>query len=424
VLASRVVPVFAGSAYKHRGVEPLLDGVVAYLPSPVDRGSVVATDGSTREPSSKAPVAALAFKVSFDEHGQLTFVRVYSGVLDKGTTVVASHSGKRLRIGRLVQLMANQRTEVARLEAGEIGAVIGLPIAGGETLSAVDAPIELEAIHAPEPVMRVAIEAKTSADRERLGVALGRMIAADPSLRIESDTDTGQTLLAGMGQLHLDIAVERLAVDHDVEVTTGKPLVAYKTTLRKVARREYRVDKQTGGPGMWAHVVLEVAPAARGAGLLFEDATRGSALTREYVRGVERGVREAMEQGLLGGHPVVDVRVTVVDGQTHVNDSSELAFKIAGAAAFRLAAGDASPVVLEPIMNLAVSCDDDSLGAVIGDIGRRRGNVVALDRHGDTRVVRADVPLAETFGYAGELGGLTHGRGRFTLEPSRYEPFE
>jgi elongation factor G len=218
--------------------------------------------------------------------------------------------------------------------------------------------------------------------------------------------------------------VERLALDHHVEVTTGKPLVAYKTTLRTRARREYRVDKQTGGPGMWAHVVLEVGPAQAGAGLVFEDDTRGGALTREYVRGVERGVREAMEQGLLGGHPVVDVRVTVVDGQTHVNDSSELAFKIAGAAAFRLAAGDASPVVLEPIMALAVTCDDDSLGAVIGDIGRRRGNVVALDHHGDARVVRADVPLAEMFGYAGQLGGLTHGRGRFTMEPARYEPVE
>ncbi|HEV7553951.1 MAG TPA: GTP-binding protein, partial [Kofleriaceae bacterium] len=262
-IAGRIVPVFAGSAYKHRGVQPLLDGVVAYLPSPVDRGAL---DG-VHEPSSKAPLAALGFKVVFDDHGQMTFVRVYSGVLEKGDTILASRAGRKLRVGRLVQLMADEREEVARLEAGEIGAVIGLPLAGGETLSAVDTPVVLEAIVAPEPVMRVAIEAKTSEDREHLGVALGRMVAADPSLHIETDAETGQTLLAGMGQLHLDIAVERLKLEHDVEVVTGEPLVAYKSTLTKTVRREYRHVKQSGGPGQWAHVVLEVGPAARGAGL-------------------------------------------------------------------------------------------------------------------------------------------------------------
>ena len=417
-IAGRIVPVFAGSAYKYRGVQPLLDGVVAYLPSPVDRGAL---DG-VHEPSAKAPLAALGFKVVFDDHGQMTFVRVYSGVLEKGDTILASRAGRKLRVGRLVQLMADEREEVARLEAGEIGAVIGLPLAGGETLSAVDTPVVLEAIVAPEPVMRVAIEAKTSADREHLGVALGRMVAADPSLHIETDAETGQTLLAGMGQLHLDIAVERLKLEHDVEVVTGEPLVAYKSTLTNTVRREYRHVKQSGGPGQWAHVVLEVGPAARGAGLVFENLIKGGAIPREYVRGVERGVRRALSDGLLGGHPVVDVRVAVVDGATHPNDSSELAFEIAGHLGFRAAAAEAAPVVLEPVMSLEVACDDESLGTVIGDVTRRRGNVIAIEPRGDERIVRADVPLAEMFGYANQLSGLTHGRGRFTLEPSRYEP--
>jgi elongation factor G len=417
-IAGRIVPVFAGSAYKHRGVQPLLDGVVAYLPSPVDRGAL---DG-VHQPSSKAPLAALGFKVVFDDHGQMTFVRVYSGVLEKGDTILASRAGRKLRVGRLVQLMADEREEVARLEAGEIGAVIGLPLAGGETLSAVDTPVVLEAIVAPEPVMRVAIEAKTSEDREHLSVALGRMVAADPSLHIETDAETGQTLLAGMGQLHLDIAVERLKLEHDVEVVTGEPLVAYKSTLTKTVRREYRHVKQSGGPGQWAHVVLEVGPAARGAGLVFENLIKGGAIPREYVRGVERGVRRALSDGLLGGHPVVDVRVAVVDGATHPNDSSELAFEIAGHLGFRAAAADAGPVVLEPVMSLEVACDDESLGTVIGDVTRRRGNVIAVEPRGDERIVRADVPLAEMFGYANQLSGLTHGRGRFTLEPSRYDP--
>ncbi|MDX2088418.1 MAG: elongation factor G [Kofleriaceae bacterium] len=410
-VAGRVVPVLAGSAYHYRGVEPLLDAVVALLPSPRDRDA---------EASSDAELAALGFKVTFDDHGQLTFVRIYKGALAKGMTVLASRAGRKLRVGRLVQLMADEREEVTRLEAGEIGAIIGVPLQGGETLCSPDAPVVLESIVAPEPVVRVAVEAKTSADREKLGVALGRMVAADPSLRLESDAETGQTLLAGMGQLHLEIAVERLAIEHGVEVVTGRPRVAYRSTLQKMVRREYRHVKQSGGPGQWAHVVLEVGPAEAGAGLVFEDRIKGGVVPREYIRGVERGVREAMEQGLLGGHPVVDVRAVLVDGSTHPNDSSELAFQIAGAHAFRLAAADAAPCLLEPVMLLEVTSPEADVGAVVGDVGRRRGQVQALDARGDDRVVRAEVPLAETFGYAGALGTLTHGRGRFTLEPARY----
>jgi len=410
-LGGRIVPVLAGSAYHHRGVEPLLDAVVALLPSPRDRGDV---DGE---------LAALGFKVVFDEHGQLTFVRVYRGVLEKGMTVLASRAGRKLRVGRLVQLMADQREEVTRLEAGEIGAIVGLPLTGGETICAPEAPVVLEAITAPEPVMRVAIEARTAADREKLGVALGRMVAADPSLRIESDAETGQTLLAGMGQLHLEIAAERLETEHRIAVTTGRPLVAYRSTLSRVVRHELRHVKQRGGPGQWAHVVLEVGPAERGAGLVFEDRVRGGAIPREYVRGVEAGVREAAAHGLLGGHPVVDVRVALVDGATHTNDSSELAFKVAGALAFREAAELAEPRLLEPVMLLEVTCPDDHVGAVVGDLGRRGGQMLGLDVRGveTDRVVRAEVPLAQMFGYASALGGLTHGRGRFTLEPLRYE---
>ncbi|HEY0989626.1 MAG TPA: elongation factor G [Kofleriaceae bacterium] len=410
-VSGAIVPVLAGSAYHHRGVEPLLDAVVAVLPSPRDRGEV---DGE---------LAALGFKVTFDDHGQLTFVRVYRGALEKGMAVLAARAGRTFRVGRLVQLMADDREEVERLEAGEIGAIVGMPLAGGETVCAPGAPVVLEAIVAPEPVVRVAIEARTSADRERLGVALGRMVAADPSLRIESDGETGQTLLAGMGQLHLEIAVERLETEHRVRVRAGRPLVAYRSTVRRVVRRELRHVKQSGGPGQWAHVVLEVGPAERGAGVVFEDRIRGGAIPREFVRGVEAGVREAAANGLLGGHPVVDVRVTLVDGATHSNDSSELAFKIAGALAFRAAAEDAEPCLLEPVMLLEVTCHDEHVGAVVGDIGRRGGQVVGMEVRevDDARVVRAEVPLAQSFGYAGALSGLTHGRGRFTLEPLRYE---
>ncbi|HEY5933510.1 MAG TPA: elongation factor G [Kofleriaceae bacterium] len=408
-IGGRAVCVLAGSAYKHRGVEPLLDAVVGLLPSPVDRGG---HDGA---------LVGLAFKVVFDEHGQLTFVRVYSGALEKGMTVLAARAGRKLRVGRLVQLVGEQREEVTRLEAGEIGAIIGLPLQGGETICSPDAPVVLETIHAPEPVVRLAVEAKTASDREKLGVALGRMVAADPSLRLETNADTGQTLLAGMGQLHLEIAVERLATEHGVVVTTGKPLVAYRSTLRKVARIEYRHVKQSGGPGQWAHVVLEVGPNERGGGFVFEDRIKGGTILREYIRAVESGVRTAMADGLLGGHPVVDTRVTLLDGAMHSNDSNELAFQIAGSLAFKAACAEAGPCLLEPIMALEVTCPESHVGSVVGDVGKRRGQVLGLDTRHEDRVVRAEVPLAETFGYAGALSALTHGRGRFTLEPARYE---
>ncbi len=420
-LAGRAIPVLAGSAYRHRGVEPLLDAVVELLPSPADL--IGKAERADHYGDASGELAALGFKVVFDEHGQLTFVRVYRGALEKGMTVLASRSGRKLRIGRLVQLMADQREEVTRLEAGEIGAVIGLPLSGGETLCAPEHPLVLEAITAPEPVVRVAIEAKTSADRDKLSLALGRMTAADPSLRLESDPETGQTLLAGMGQLHLEIAAERLEAEHRVAVAMGKPRVAYRSTVSRAVRHEVRHIKQRGGPGQWAHVVLELAPGERGSGVVFADQTKGGVIPREYVRGVESGVREAAAAGLLGGHPAVDLRVALVDGAVHSDDSSEMDFHIAGALAFREAAERAEPCLLEPVMALEVSCPDAHVGAVVGDLGRRGGQVLGLEARGDDeRALRAEVPLAEMFGYAGSLSGLTHGRGRFTLEPLRYQP--
>ena len=421
-LAGHAVPVACGSAYHYVGIEPLLDAVVDLLPAPSDRPAVVGADGATRAPSRTAPLAALAFKVAFDDHGQTTFVRVYSGVLTKGMSVVTARTGRTVRIGRLVQLVADRRLEVDRLEAGEIGAVLATPLTGGDTLADPAQPITLEAITAPEPIVRVAIEPATREDRDRLPLALQRMIAADPSLRIVTDGDTGQTVLAGMGQLHLDIAVERLAGEHGVRVASGRPRVAYRSTVSGTATREHRHVKQSGGPGQYAVITLTVGPAPRGAGLVFTDQLRGGAVPRPFVTAVERGVRDAMADGLVEGYPVVDVAVTLVDGATHAKDSSELAFQIAGRFGFHAAAAAAEPVVLEPVMRLEVSCGDSDVGAVVGDLGRRRGTVLGLDARGDARVVRAELPLAESFGYAGALSALTHGRGRFVLEPGRYAP--
>jgi elongation factor G len=407
------------------------------LPAPSDREPVKSIDGShTRAPTRDAPLAALGFKVVFDEHGQMTFVRVYSGVLARGDHVVTGR-GKKLRVGRLVQLVADERVDVDQLAAGEIGAILAAPLANGETLADPAHPIVLEAITAPEPVVRVSIEANNAAERDKLSLALSRMIAADPSLRVESDRETGETLLAGMGQLHLDIAVERLAKDHKLFVATGQPRVAYRTTITRTARHELRYSKQTGGPGQFAQVLIEVGPASPGSGLVFEDRIKGGAIPKPFIKAVEAGVRGAMADGLLGGHPVVDVHVVLVDGAIHEHDSKEPAFQIAGSLAFKAAAAEAAPIMLEPIMLLEVTCPEDELGAVIGDIGRRRGNVLVIisrgagapremtddtGQRGNDRVVRAEVPLAETFGYASDLGGLTHGRGRFVLEPSRYAP--
>ncbi|HEX5062766.1 MAG TPA: elongation factor G [Kofleriaceae bacterium] len=421
-IAGRLVPVLAGSAYKYRGVQPLLDAVVAYLPSPGDREPVKSIDGTqTRAPMRDAPLAALGFKVGFDDHGQMTFVRVYSGVLARGDHVVTGR-GKKLRVGRLVQLVADERVEVDQLAAGEIGAILAAPLANGETLTDPARPIVLEAITAPEPVMRVSIEAKNAAEREKLSLVLSRMIAADPSLRIETDRETGESLLAGMGQLHLDIAIERLEKEHNLVVATGQPKVAYRSTITRTARHELRYAKQNSGPGQFAQVLIEVGPAAPGSGLVFEDRIKGGAIPKPFIKAVEAGVRGAMADGLLGGHPVVDVRVVLLDGAIHERDSNEPAFRIAGSLAFKAAAAEAGPIMLEPIMLLEVTCPEDEVGAVIGDIGRRRGEVLALDSRGADRVVRAEVPLAETFGYASVLGGLTHGRGHFTLEPTRYAP--
>lgn len=416
------VPVLAGSAYKKRGVQPLLDAVVDLLPAPTDAGPVVAADGQARERSRSERLSALVFKVAWHSFGQLSFVRVYSGVLEKGMTVKSSRRPRGVRVGRLVRLFADHTSELESVGAGDIVAIIGGSYVTGETLADPAHPLALESVVAPATVVRLAIEPSTSKDRDKMGRALRRLLIADPSLRLTADSETGQTLLGGMGQLHLEVTVARLRSEHGVAVTTGAPKVAYKATLRRSIEHELEYKKQTGGPGQYAHVVLRVAPAEPGAGLVFTDEIRGGVVPREYIPGVHEGVREAMDRGILGGHAVVDVAVTLLDGSFHSNDSSEMAFKEAGRLAFVAAAKRADPVVLEPVVRLEVTTPSAPMGAVMGDLSSRRGQILAMNPGEALSVVTAEVPLAETFGYATRLSSLTHGRGSHAMELSRYAP--
>ncbi|HPH64911.1 MAG TPA: elongation factor G [Kofleriaceae bacterium] len=434
-LACRLTPVLPAAAYRHRGVQPLLDAIVDLLPAPSDRAAVRDTDpqrpDNVRCPDAQAPLAALAFKVVFDDFGQLTFVRIYSGELRKGQAVVAMRSGKQMRIGRLVRLFASHREEVDCLSTGDIGAIMGAPLSSGETIAAIDAPIALEAIDVPAPVMHVAIEPVSTSDRDKLGVALARLIAADPSLRLGTD-DSGQTVLAGMGKLHLDVAVERLGSEHHVVVRAGRPRVAYRTTLARTVELSIKHAKQSGGPGQFAQIDVTLGPAPRGAGLVFDDHIRGGALPRCFIEAVKRGVTEAMHNGFaiagadqLGKVPMVDLAVVLRDGALHAKDSSELAFHIAGSLALRQGADTAGLIVLEPISNLDVFCDEANLGNVVGDLARRRalvrGFAMAVAQQ---RTVHAELPLAESFDYASVLGSLTGGRGRFSSTLRGYQPVE
>lgn len=416
------VPVLAGSAYKKRGVQPLLDAIVDLLPAPTDAGPVVAVDGQERERSSTDTLSALVFKVAWHGFGQLSFVRIYSGVLEKGMTVKSSRRPRGVRVGRLVRLFAEHMDEVERASAGDIVAVIGSGYVTGETLADPARPLTLESVVAPPTVVRLAIEPEGNKDRDKMGRALRRALVADPSLRLTTDFETGQTLLNGMGQLHLEVTVARLRSEHGVAVNTGAPKVAYKATLRRSVEQEFEYKKQTGGPGQYAHVILRVAPAEPGAGLVFTDEVRGGAIPREYIPGVRKGVREAMDRGLFGGHMVVDVAVTLLDGSFHSNDSSEMAFKEAGRLAFAAAAKRADPVLLEPIARLEVTTPSAHMGAVIGDLSSLRGQILAMDPGEALGVVTAELPLAETFGYATRLSSSTHGRGSHTMELSRYAP--
>ncbi len=420
-LERKLVPTSCGSAYKKRGVQQLLDALVAYLPAPTDRLSITDEAGVVHAVSEEEAFAALAFKVIHDGFGQLTLLRVFSGTLKKGDRVLNTRSGKTERVGRLVRVFANRREPMALASAGDIIGLIGVDVAPSDTLCDPQRRLTLSRARLPKPVVRLAIEPKTRADHERLGPALAKLLSADPSLCKESDRETGQTLLAGLGELHLEVAVENLRTKHRCEVRVGKPRVAYHEALRQEVKHAYKYSKQTGGPGQFAHVVLVVAPSDAGSGLIFEDEIRGGAIPAEFIAGVRQGVEEAMNIGVLGGFPIVDARVRLVDGSTHVNDSSELSFKIAARKCFTEAANLASPHLLEPVMRVEVSTPPEALGDVMGDLGARRGKVTSLGEVGVRRIVVAGVPLAEMFGYAGALRSLSSGRGTFSMEFETYQ---
>jgi len=417
-LAGAFVPVLAGSAFKNRGVEPLLDAVVDYLPKP---GEVNHEDEILRA-DPDAPFAALAFKVVTDDHGTLTFVRVYRGRLARGASVLDATTGRTERVSRLYEVHADRRVERDELVAGDIAAVVGLKdTLTGHTLADRAHPVLLEEIVVPEPVIDVAIEPKSQADQQHLSKALHAMLREDPSLRVRQDADSGQTLLSGMGELQLEVAVEKLRTRHGVDVAVGRPQVAWRETIAAAAEATHLHRKQSGGPGQYAGVTLRLAPLARGAGFRFVDASVGGAIPREFVAAIEAGIRRAAQAGVVAGFPVVDFEATVVDGSTHERDSSTLAFELAAMAAFREAAGRAQPLLLEPVMAVEVVTPAAHLGDVIGDLNRRRGTVQGQDARGNAAVITALVPLKEMFGYVGQLRALTAGRANYSMQASHYD---
>ena len=420
-LAGKLVPVLGGAALANVGVQPVLDAVIDLLPAPEELPAVAGDEGrERRERSADAPLAALCFKVVHDHHGQLTFVRVYSGVLEKGMTVYCAHAGKRARVGRLARIFAGNREDVSAIAAGDIGAVVGLSLSNGETLCAPDAPIALEAVEVPEAVVTLGIEPCTRGDHDRFGAAVAKLLAEDPSLRVQTDPETGQTTISGMGELHLEMTLERLRDHHHVGVKTGRPRVAYRETIRNTVEQELTYAKQTGGPGQFARVRIAFAPAPAGAGFVFRDETRGGVIPAEFVPGVRKGIEEALTCGIRAGYPVVDIEAVLLDGGTHPNDSSELAFKMAGKLSFKEAAPRANPALLEPIMRIEVTTPADHTGDVIGDLGARRAKVLEMSEQSGAVVIAAHAPLAELFGYTGALRSLTHGRASCTMGLSHH----
>ncbi len=426
-IAVKMVPVFCGSSYRNKGVPLLLDGIVNYLPSPLDVAEVkgFAPDGDeelVRHASDDEPFAALAFKIMADPYvGKLAFVRVYSGTLASGSYVYNSTKGKKERVGRVLRMHANHREEVEQVYAGDICAIVGLKDTfTGETLCDEKNPIILESMNFPEPVINQAIEPKTKADQDKLGVALQRLAEEDPSFRVKTDHETGQTIIYGMGELHLDILVDRLTREFKVAANVGKPQVAYRETIRKAVKAEGKFVRQSGGRGQYGHAVIQVEPLEAGTGYEFVNKTVGGSIPKEYIAPIDAGIREAMQSGILAGYPVIDLRVTLVDGSYHEVDSSEMAFKIAGSMAIKNAMEKASPALLEPLMKVEVTVPEDYLGDVIGDINSRRGQIEGMEAHQGTQVVRGFVPLAEMFGYATDLRSKTQGRGTYSMEPSHY----
>jgi elongation factor G len=428
-LAIRIVPVLCGSAFRNKGVQPLLDAVVDYLPSPLDippvKGINPHSQAAEERPANEnAPFSALAFKIMTDPFvGTLSFFRVYSGSLSSGASIYNSTKSKRERIGRLLKMHANKREEIKEVYAGDIAAAVGLKTATtGDTLCDEDHPIILESIDFPDPVISIAIEPKSKADQEKLGLSLQKLATEDPSFRVRTDEETGQTIISGMGELHLEIIVDRLLREFNVGANVGKPQVAYKETIRKAVEQQGKFIRQTGGRGQYGDVWIKLEPLAPGAGFQFVDAIKGGTIPREYIPAVEKGVREATENGPLAGYPVLDVKATLFDGSYHDVDSSEIAFKIAGSMAFKEAARKANPVLLEPIMSVEVVVPEDFMGDVIGDINSRRGKVLGMESRPAAQAIDARVPLAQMFGYATDLRSLTQGRATYTMQFAHYEP--
>ncbi len=428
-LSLKIVPILCGSAFRNKGVQPMLDAVVDYLPSPLDIPPVNGIEPGTNKPAERparddAPFSALAFKIMTDPFvGTLTFFRVYSGSITSGASVYNSTKGKRERFGRLLKMHANKREEIKEVYAGDIAAAVGLKTATtGDTLCDENQPIVLESIDFPEPVISIAIEPKSKADQEKLGLSLQKLATEDPSFKVRSDEETGQTIISGMGELHLEIIVDRLLREFNVGANVGKPQVAYKETIRKKVEQQGRFVRQTGGRGQYGDVWITLEPQEPGKGFEFVDAIKGGVIPREYIPAVEKGIREATENGPLAGYPVVDVKATLFDGSYHDVDSSEIAFKIAGSLAFKEAARKADPVLLEPIMSVEVVVPEEFMGDVIGDISSRRGKVLGMESRPAAQVIDARVPLAEMFGYATDLRSMTQGRATYTMQFSHYEP--
>ncbi|MRG29004.1 MULTISPECIES: elongation factor G [Laceyella] len=423
----KITPVLCGSSYKNKGVQPLLDAVVAYLPSPLDVPAIQGTlpDGTeiARQSSDEEPFAALAFKVMTDPYvGKLTFFRVYSGTLESGSYVMNTTKGKRERIGRILQMHANHREEISKVYAGDIAAAVGLKdTTTGETLSDEKNPIILESMEFPEPVIKIAIEPKSKADQDKMGLALTKLAEEDPTFKTWTDEETGQTIIAGMGELHLEIIVDRLKREFKVEANVGAPQVAYKETFRSAAKVEGKFVRQSGGRGQYGHVWIEFEPLEEGAGFEFVNKIVGGVVPKEYIPAVQAGIEEAMQNGVLAGFPLVDVRATIVDGSYHDVDSSEMAFKIAGSMALKAAKSKCNPVLLEPMMKVEVTVPEDYMGDVMGDINSRRGRVEGMEARGGAQVIRAMVPLAEMFGYVSNLRSRTQGRGVFSMVFDHYE---
>ncbi|MDF1645355.1 MAG: elongation factor G [Legionellaceae bacterium] len=425
-IQNEIVPVFCGSAFKNKGVQAVLDGVIDYLPSPLDVPDVKGVDEfdeeDTRRTSVDEPFSALAFKIATDPFvGALTYFRAYSGVVKTGDTIYNPVKGKKERVGRLLQMHANSREEIKEVRAGDIAAAVGLKtITTGDTLCDVDKVITLERMDFPEPVIAVAVEPKTKADQEKMSIALGKLAQEDPSFRVHTDEESGQTIIQGMGELHLEIIVDRMKREFLVEANVGKPQVSYRETLKTSLEHEGKFVRQSGGRGQYGHVWLRIEPQAPGTGYEFVNEIVGGVVPKEYIPAVDKGIQEQMQNGVIAGYPVVDVKVTLFDGSYHDVDSSEMAFKIAGSMCFKQGAVKADPVLLEPIMKVEVVTPEEYMGDVMGDVSRRRGILQGMDESAAGRVVRAEVPLAEMFGYSTDLRSATQGRATYTMEFSKY----